>query len=178
MPTVSSPPAMHCSEEPGFVPSITSSHILEGCHEAPQSHLFSRLNKSSSLSHFLQRKCSSPQASWWPLLNPLCLVDALPCIEGPILFAISRHDVMSAEQRRMITSLSLLTMTLLHSPECSWPLSAKTHCWLLFILLCTRSPRAFSAKLLPSQSAWPAFCRTTPPQGSTGVRHLVRLLAL
>lgn len=60
--------------------------MLEGCHEVPKSHLFSRLDKSSSLSRFLHCKCSGPQASRWALLSSLHLVDALSCTGAQYCF--------------------------------------------------------------------------------------------
>ncbi|KAK4810782.1 hypothetical protein QYF61_008754, partial [Mycteria americana] len=62
----------------------------------------------------------------------------------------SRCSLTSAEERGRITSLDLLAILCLMQPRIPLALAARAHCWLMFNLVSTRTPRSFSARLLSS----------------------------
>ncbi|XP_032838773.2 uncharacterized protein LOC104362216 isoform X2 [Tyto alba] len=88
-----------------------------------------------------------------PVLDRLQEDRVFLVLESPELDPALWMCLTSAKEKGRIASLDLLSTFFLREPR--WPLpffAARVHCWLV-IILSTRTPRSFSAKLLPSQSA-------------------------
>ena len=80
------------------------------------------------------------------------------------------------EERRTVTSLSLLVMLLLMQPGIQlafW--AAVTHCWLMTSFSSTGTPKSFSSGLLPTCSP-PSLCLCLElPRAGYGASHLALL---
>lgn len=87
---------------PGFILSITSLYVSESCSQAPHSHLFFRLAKSSSLSLSSEGEVLQLSHSHF---------ECLSWIVEPQMSS-SKWGLTSGEEREIITSFNLLALIL------------------------------------------------------------------
>lgn len=82
-----------------------------------------------------------------PVLNCLLFINVLPVLWGPNWLWYYRHG------------LELLSVLLLAQPRMPQAIPAsRDHCWLMLSSLPSRTPRASSAELLPSQTGPSQYC--------------------
>lgn len=135
-------PMVYSCNGPGFILSVTSWYVSESCSQAPHSHLFFRLAKSSSLSLSSEGEVLQLSHSHF---------ECLSWIVGPQMHS-SKWGLTSGEEREIITSVNLLALILLvQSVMLPASFAAQARCWHQLSLLSAQSPRASSAQLLPSQ---------------------------
>lgn len=138
MPSVSRPPTVHRFEQPGSLHLLIFWQVLGGCCSVPPSHLFSRVNKASSLSLYSQSRCFSPQLSWWSLCH---------CSSLLVLFLYHRTQNMTWYSRCSLANRIKRNNLFLCSPALLLLmqlrrlfLSARARCLLTFTLLSVKEP--------------------------------------
>ena len=150
---MSSPITGHYWEEFGSLLFIAFHHLFADMTKNPLSLLCCRLRSSQLFQPFLV----------WQMLQslyPLCgsvlesvqYVCSLPVLGSPVLDSAFQMCLTRAEKGGRITSLDLLATLFLTQPRRLVAFLAKwVHCWVM-VKLSTRTPRSFSAELLPSSS--------------------------